>query len=151
VTHEPRKVLGLFALLGLLVYSHPLMSNESENPTNVFGEPLQACSRDPLTGFYRDGYCRTGPEDRGNHTVCAQVTEEFLEFTKSRGNDLRTPRPEWSFSGLKPGDKWCLCASRWEEARQAGVAPPLDLSATDVTVLETIALEILKEHEASLL
>ena len=89
---------------------------------NVLGEALQSCSTDPMTGFYRDGCCRTGPEDVGLHTVCAVMTTEFLEFSKSRGNDLSTPRPEWGFPGLKAGDRWCLCAARWRQADEAGMA-----------------------------
>ena len=97
--------------------------------TNVLGHPLQCCCTSPLTGFYRDGFCRTGAEDSGLHTVCAVMTYEFLQFSKSRGNDLMTARPEYSFPGLKPGDRWCLCASRWAEAHKAGCAPPVVLAA----------------------
>ena len=97
---------------------------------NVLGEPLQACSFDPLTGFYRDGCCHTGPDDVGTHVVCARVTAEFLAFSQAVGNDLSTPRPEWRFAGLKPGDRWCLCVRRWKEALTAGMAPPVILEAT---------------------
>jgi len=108
---------------------------------NVFGEPLMPCSLDPLTGFLRNGCCETGPQDLGTHTVCAVVTAEFLEFSKSRGNDLMTPRPEYLFPGLKPGDKWCLCAMRWVEAKNAGVAPFVVLEATNEASLHYVTLE----------
>lgn len=107
---------------------------------NVFGEELITCSTDPLTGFYRDGCCETGPEDHGTHTVCAVVSDEFLRFSKLRGNDLITPRPEWRFPGLKAGDRWCLCALRWIEAYRAQVAPPLVLEACHEKTLEFIDL-----------
>ena len=108
---------------------------------NVLGGELQTCSTDPLTGYYRDGCCTTGGDDRGVHVVCARVTAEFLEFSASVGNDLSTPRPEFSFAGLQPGDQWCLCASRWVEAHEAGVAPPVVLAATHVGALEWCRLE----------
>ena len=111
---------------------------------NVLGGKLEVCCTNPMTGFYRNGSCETGSEDRGVHIVCAQVTEEFLAFTKARGNDLSSPTG--SFPGLKPGDCWCLCASRWQEALEAGVAPPVVLSATHVYALEHLALEDLKQH-----
>lgn len=108
------------------------------------------CSTNPLTGFFRDGCCKTNEQDLGVHTVCARVTEEFLEFSKERGNDLTTPRPEFEFPGLHPGDKWCLCASRWYEAYQAGVAPPVDLEATHEKTLEIVPLdELVKFAEKS--
>jgi uncharacterized protein len=113
---------------------------------NVLGTPLQTCSTNPLTGFTRTGCCETGPEDTGNHTVCAQVTEEFLIFSSSRGNDLSTPRPEYGFAGLKPGDRWCLCAARWHEAAEAGFAPPVILEATHEKCLEIVSLADLKYH-----
>ena len=113
---------------------------------NVLGEPLQLCCNDPQTGFYRDGYCNTGGQDFGLHVVCAEMTAEFLDYTKSQGNDLSTPRPMFNFPGLKPGDGWCLCASRWEEARQAGVAPPVILASTHARALEVIALDILQQY-----
>jgi len=113
---------------------------------NVLGGDLQSCCNDPVTGFYRDGYCRTGSEDMGLHIVCVVVTNEFLEFSASRGNDLSTPRPEMGFPGLEEGDKWCLCALRWKEALEAGVAPQVDLSATHVSALEHISLSDLKAH-----
>jgi uncharacterized protein len=100
-----------------------------------------------MTGFYRDGYCRTGSEDRGLHTVCAVMTEEFLAFSKSRGNDLTTPAPQYGFPGLKPGDRWCLCVERWAEALEAGHAPMVILEATQVSALEFVSLEDLQAHE----
>jgi len=115
-------------------------------PRNVLGGRLTACSFDPMTGFYRDGCCNTGPEDTGLHLVCAVMTEDFLAFSRKRGNDLSTPRPQYDFNGLKPGDRWCLCALRWVEALQAGVAPPLVLEATNEATLLLIPLEILKRH-----
>lgn len=111
---------------------------------NVLGEPLKTCSIAPMTGFYRDGCCSTGPEDRGLHTVCAEVTAEFLAFSKSRGNDLSTPRPEYGFAGLVPGDRWCLCAARWQEALEAGKAPRVALQATHERTLEVCSLADLK-------
>ncbi|MBU3725588.1 MAG: DUF2237 domain-containing protein [Burkholderiaceae bacterium] len=113
---------------------------------NVLGGPLAPCSHDPLTGFFRDGCCNTSPEDFGSHTVCAQMTEAFLSFSKSRGNDLSTPNPQYRFPGLKPGDRWCLCAARWREAAEAGVAPPVILEATHQRALEVIALADLEYH-----
>lgn len=113
---------------------------------NVLGGPLASCCFDPLTGFHRDGYCRTGDEDRGTHVVCARVTDDFLAFSKARGNDLSTPVPQWRFRGLKPGDRWCLCVLRWIEAYEAGVAPPVVLEATDAGALEYVPLEILQAH-----
>ena len=104
------------------------------------------CSTDPLTGFYRDGCCRTGPEDVGLHTVCAVMTEDFLAFSKARGNDLSTPRPQWNFPGLQAGDQWCLCALRWVEALQAGCAPRIVLAATHFSMLEHAELDVLKAH-----
>jgi len=113
---------------------------------NVLGEALQSCSTDPMTGFYRDGCCRTGAEDTGLHTVCVVMTAEFLEFSAARGNDLATPRPEWGFPGLNAGDQWCLCALRWVEALQAGCAPRLVLAATHASMLEHATLDQLKAH-----
>ncbi|GFE67913.1 DUF2237 family protein [Chroococcus sp. FPU101] len=116
---------------------------------NVLGETLQVCSLSPKTGFYRDGCCETGPQDMGVHVVCAEVTAEFLAFTKSQGNDLSTPAPMYNFPGLKEGDRWCLCASRWKEAIEAGVAPPIVLEATHEAALKYVALEVLQEHSLS--
>jgi uncharacterized protein (DUF2237 family) len=111
---------------------------------NVLGTELQPCSQSPLTGFYRDGCCNTGADDSGLHLVCAEVTREFLEFSASRGNDLMTPMPAAAFPGLKPGDRWCLCAARWKEAWEAGVAPPVVLASTHISALEFINLEHLQ-------
>lgn len=111
---------------------------------NVLGEPLDVCSLSPRTGFTRTGACETGVEDLGSHTVCAQVTREFLEFSRSRGNDLTTPAPELGFPGLRPGDRWCLCAARWKEAFDAGCAPRVVLRATHARALEVIPLDALK-------
>ncbi len=119
------------------------MNADKEADLNVFGEKLIACSMDPLTGYYRDGCCSTGESDHGTHTVCAIVTAEFLEFSKSRGNDLSTAIPAYRFPGLKPGDKWCLCASRWKEAWEAGVAPAVVLEATHERSLDFVSLEVL--------
>ena len=113
---------------------------------NVLGGALNACSYAPLTGFFRDGCCRTDGEDLGTHVVCTKVTAEFLAFSAGRGNDLSTPRPEYRFAGLKAGDRWCLCATRWVEALEAGVAPPVVLEATHARVLDFVSLEILKRH-----
>jgi uncharacterized protein len=115
-------------------------------PKNVLGTELKCCCLKPLTGFYRDGFCKTGVDDRGRHTVCAYVTEDFLEFSKAAGNDLSTPRPEFDFVGLKDGDKWCLCAMRWKEAFDAGVAPKIILESTHEATLRYASLAELKEH-----
>jgi uncharacterized protein len=117
---------------------------------NVFGEPIEVCSLNPSTGFYRTGCCETGPEDVGVHTVCVEVTREFLAFSKARGNDLSTPRPEYGFPGLSAGDRWCLCAARWQEALDAGVAPRVVLAATHEATLEIARLEDLKRHALDL-
>jgi len=113
---------------------------------NVLGGPLQCCCTDPLTGFQRDGYCRSGPGDVGLHLVCARITTEFLDFSRDRGNDLSTPSPAMGFPGLRPGDRWCLCVQRWKEALLAGLAPPVVLEATHVSVLEYVDLDELKKH-----
>lgn len=115
--------------------------------TNVLGTRLQVCGIDPVTGFTRSGCCETGPEDTGSHTVCAQMTEEFLAFSYSKGNDLSTPRPEFGFEGLKPGDRWCVCAARWLEASDAGFAPPVILEASHAKCLDIVSLADLKYHE----
>ena len=117
---------------------------------NVLGGRLQPCSTSPRTGFYRDGCCNTGPEDVGLHVVCAQVTDDFLAFSAEQGNDLSTPAPEFGFPGLKPGDRWCICASRWREALDAGIAPPVVLSATHEETLAIIALADLKRFAVDL-
>ncbi|MGC9503337.1 DUF2237 family protein [Baaleninema sp.] len=113
---------------------------------NVLGQPLDPCCFSPRTGFYRDGFCNTGPQDLGAHIVCAQVTAEFLDYTKAQGNDLSTPVPAFHFPGLKPGDRWCLCALRWKEALDAGVAPPVVLASTHENTLEVVPLEVLQEY-----
>jgi len=113
---------------------------------NVLGGPLEACGLDPVTGFWRDGSCRTGGEDLGVHAVCAVMSDEFLEFSRSVGNDLSTPHPEWGFPGLREGDRWCLCADRWQQALDAGVAPRVVLEATHALALEFSSLESLREH-----
>jgi uncharacterized protein (DUF2237 family) len=117
---------------------------------NVLGGELAACSNDPVTGFFRDGCCNTAPQDVGSHTVCAVMTAEFLAFSKSRGNDLSTPMPEYEFPGLKPGDRWCLCAPRWQEALSAGHAPKVVLAATQEGALEHAELSDLKRFAIDL-
>jgi uncharacterized protein (DUF2237 family) len=118
-----------------------LMANK-----NVLGTELKPCGMDPLTGFYRTGSCETGPDDRGVHTVCAVLTDEFLEFTKSKGNDLSSPLPQFGFPGLKAGQRWCLCAARWLEAERAGRAPKVVLEATHEKTLSTVPLDTLKKY-----
>lgn len=113
---------------------------------NVYGAPLALCCSSPRTGFDRDGHCHTGPQDLGSHTVCAVMTAEFLAFTYDRGNDLVTPRPEFDFPGLAPGDRWCLCVGRWKEALAAGVAPPVLLAATHEKALEVVTLQQLQAN-----
>ncbi len=125
-------------------------SGRPEGQKNVLGGPLASCSHDPLTGFFRDGCCHTGPHDRGLHTVCAIMTTEFLAFSKAAGNDLSTPMPQFGFDGLKDGDEWCLCAARWEQARQAGCAPKVRLGATNIVTLSICALEYFKAHAIDL-
>ena len=115
-------------------------------PKNVLGGDLQCCCTDPMTGFYRDGYCRTGAGDIGVHTVCAEMNDAFLEFSKQRGNDLSTPNPAYGFPGLRAGDRWCLCAQRWQEAFEAGLAPAVLLAATHISSLEFIDLEDLRAY-----
>jgi len=118
--------------------------------TNVLGGRLEPCSVEPRTGFYRDGCCNTGPDDLGLHVICVRVTSKFLAFSKSQGNDLSTPQPDFGFPGLKPGDRWCLCAGRWREALDAGVAPPVVLSATHEEALAVVSLDDLKRHAVDL-
>ena len=125
------------------------MPRDADRPSsarNVLGGPLIACCMEPRTGFFRDGHCHTGPQDLGSHTVCAQLTAEFLRFSVARGNDLVTPRPEFGFPGLRPGDRWCLCVARWAEALEAGVAPPVLLSATHERALDVVTLAQLQAH-----
>lgn len=113
---------------------------------NVLGGPLETCSTDPMTGFYRDGCCNTGPSDQGLHLVCAEMTDEFLGFSKARGNDLSTPNPMFDFAGLAAGDRWCLCVERWKEALEAGRAPRVVLAATHISALEFVDLDDLAAH-----
>jgi uncharacterized protein (DUF2237 family) len=115
---------------------------------NVLGGELELCGTDPMTGFYRDGCCTTGPEDRGSHTICAVVTAEFLEHQRSVGNDLSTPRPEWRFPGLVPGDRWCVVADRWLESHRAGKAAPVMLAATHERALDVVPLQLLQAYAA---
>lgn len=122
----------------------PMSKSDLPPAINVFGEPLVPCSFDPVTGFFRDGCCKTNNEDVGTHVVCAVMTEEFLEFSASQGNDLSTPAPQWGFPGLKAGDQWCLCAVRWNEAYLAGVAPPVVLESTNFSALDHIPIEALQ-------
>lgn len=119
---------------------------DMEPGLNVLGEPIKPCGFDPVTGFFRDGCCNTGPEDRGSHTICARMTAEFLEFSRARGNDLSTPRPEFGFAGLRPGDRWCLCAVRWKEAWLAGAPPKVVLASTHREALRHVPLAALKAH-----
>lgn len=120
-------------------------ATEGMGSLNVLGGPLATCSTSPMTGFFRDGCCNTGPEDLGVHTVCVEMTAEFLAFSKSRGNDLSTPNPQFGFKGLKPGDRWCLCAARWAEALAAGAAPKVNLAATHEATLAFVTLEQLQQ------
>ncbi len=117
---------------------------------NVFGEALEPCGQDPVTGFYRDGCCNTGPQDHGSHTVCASLTDEFLQYSLGRGNDLVTARPEFDFPGLKAGDTWCLCAGRWLEAHEDGKAPRVYLKRTHEAALNTVPLDVLREYALDL-
>ena len=117
-----------------------------ETAKNVLGGELEPCSRNPVTGFFRNGCCETGPDDLGLHTVCAVMTAEFLAYSKSVGNDLSTPQPQYHFPGLKPGDRWCLCAPRWKEALDDGMAPPLVLEATHEETLAIVTLGVLKDY-----
>ena len=118
-----------------------------EDSLNVYGKPLEICGKDPITGAFRDGFCNTGPGDIGKHTVCSIVNNEFLEFSKSRGNDLTKDYPEYNFKGLKEGDIWCLCASRWVEAYEVGLAPKVILGATHIKTLEFVSLQILEKFK----
>jgi len=148
-----RKISGFlfvlfFASALALIFINFTQSNFSTMSAtlNVYGKPIEMCCSDPVTGFYRDGKCITGPDDYGTHIVCAKVTTEFLEYSKSKGNDLITCRPEYSFPGLKDGDCWCLCISRWLEAKQNGVAPPINLKATHQKALEYVDIETLEGY-----
>jgi hypothetical protein len=127
------------------------MQQPAADPSlNVFDEALESCSDNPMTGFFRDGCCNTSDDDVGSHTVCVQVTSEFLEFSRFRGNDLSTPRPEFGFAGLKPGDHWCLCAARWKEAQEAGMAPRVYLRCTHKRALEIVPLHVMRRYAADL-
>ena len=117
---------------------------------NVFDEPLDSCGHDPVTGFFRDGCCNTSDQDFGSHTVCVEVTDDFLQFSRSRGNDLMTPMPEYGFPGLKAGDRWCLCAARWLEAQQVDMAPRVHLRRTHVRALEVVPIDLLRQYAADL-
>lgn len=123
---------------------------QMDKSVNVFGEPLVSCGDDPVTGFFRDGHCNTCTEDAGSHTVCIEVTVDFLEYSRSRGNDLSTSVPEYGFVGLKPGNSWCLCAARWLEAHQEGIAPRVHLTRTHIKALEIVPMEYLKLYAADL-
>lgn len=123
---------------------------ETEQSVNVFGEPLISCSEQPLTGFYRDGCCNTSEDDLGQHTICVVVTQAFLEYSRFRGNDLSTPIPEFGFPGLKPGDRWCLCASRWLEAHEHEMAPKVYLAATHSRATDIVPLAVLKQYAVDL-
>jgi uncharacterized protein (DUF2237 family) len=123
------------------------MSDKKTTQTlNVLGETLENCSCNPLTGYLKDGFCNTTPDDYGTHVVCAIMTKEFLSYTIKQGNDLSTPKPQWNFPGLKPGDKWCLCLSRWKQAEKANVAPNISLKATNIISLKYVSLELLKKY-----
>lgn len=126
------------------------LQEELDEQRNIFGESIEMCSNRPLTGFYRTGCCHTGEDDFGLHTVCIEMTAEFLSFSKMRGNDLSTPLPEFGFPGLKPGDRWCLCAQRWKEALEAGMAPRVVLRATHEATLEIVSIEDLKRYAIDL-
>jgi uncharacterized protein (DUF2237 family) len=123
---------------------------EMDESINVFGEALEMCCDNPMTGFYRDGKCNTNKDDVGSHTVCIQITKEFLEYSKSRGNDLSTPIPEFGFKGLKAGNSWCLCAARWLEAEKANMAPRIHLMRTHIKALEIVPMELLKKYAVDL-
>ena len=121
-----------------------------DESVNVFGEPLESCGLDPKTGFFRDGFCNTCDEDQGSHTVCIEASKAFLEYSRFKGNDLSTPVPAYDFKGLKPGDTWCLCAIRWLEAEESGMAPRVHLKRTHIRALEIVPIEILKRYAVDL-
>ncbi len=123
---------------------------EMDDTINVLGEPLVPCGEDPVTGFFRDGYCNTCDDDTGSHTVCIEASQEFLEFSRFRGNDLSTPAPKHGFPGLKPGDTWCVCAARWLEAHQHGRAPRVYVTRTHQRALEIVPMELLREYAVDL-
>jgi len=124
--------------------------NSVEKQMNVFGEEIETCCESPITGFFRDGFCHTDDTDQGVHTICVSMTEDFLEFSKSKGNDLSTPRPEFNFPGLKEGDNWCLCAERWVEAYEVSMAPKLYIKKTNLRTLDIVPLNILKKFAIDL-
>jgi uncharacterized protein (DUF2237 family) len=121
-----------------------------DKSVNVFGEELKMCGENPITGFYRDGKCNTCDEDAGSHTVCIETSQEFLEYSRFKGNDLSTPMPEFNFKGLKPGDSWCVCAGRWLEAMESDMAPRVHLQRTHIKALEIVSLDILKKYAVDL-
>ena len=125
-------------------------TQQMDQSVNVFGEQLESCNENPMTGFFRDGCCNTSDQDTGSHTVCVEASQKFLEFSRLRGNDLSTPRPEFGFSGLRPGDRWCLCAARWLEAHQQGMAPRIYLTRTHQRALEIVPMELLREYAVDL-
>ena len=141
--------MSKYLIILFLFLSNFLFSQKSnmDGPKNVFGDKLALCCDDPMTGYFRTGFCMTNKDDYGTHIVCAKVTDEFLAYSKSLGNDLITPLPEYNFPGLKAGDKWCLCISRWLEAMNAGYAPPIDLNATHQKALEYVSLELLQQYD----
>ncbi len=123
---------------------------EMDESLNVFGEALISCSEEPVTGFFRDGCCNTNGQDFGSHTICIETSQDFLEFSRFKGNDLSTPMPDFGFPGLKPGDRWCLCAARWLEAHEQGMAPRVHLTRTHIKALEIVSLDILRSYAADL-
>ena len=126
------------------------MTEYMQDSLNVFGEPLETCCDRPVTGFFRDGYCNTSEQDLGSHTVCIEISQEFLEYSRFKGNDLSTPIPEFGFPGLKPGDAWCLCAARWVEAYRGGMAPRVHLMRTHQRALEVVSMELLRKFAVDL-
>ena len=124
--------------------------NSEVKQKNVFGEEIESCCENPITGFFRDGFCHTDERDEGIHTVCVSMTKDFLEFSKARGNDLSTPRPEFNFPGVKEGDSWCLCAERWAEAYESDMAPKLYIKKTNIRTLDIVPLELLKKFAIDL-
>lgn len=142
-------LLGILGICSIVLHQNPITpmyKPQVEKALNVYGTQLMSCCTDPMTGYYRDGHCVTGPTDFGTHVVCAVMTQEFLDYTMKVGNDLCTARPEYRFPGLKAGDKWCLCATRWVEAYRDGVAPDLILQSTDIRMLDFVSLEELVAH-----
>jgi len=142
--------LGVLCFRNLISGSRPVAEIQIDEPLNVFGEPLLPCSEDPVTGFFRDGCCNTNDQDVGSHTVCIQVTQEFLQYSRFAGNDLSTPVPEFGFPGLEPGDRWCLCAPRWVEAYERKMAPKVFLTRTHQRALEVVPLDVLRQYAVDL-